>query len=634
MENGESEPQGYVVPRYRAEGHPAWYHALHGAIPGYQLDFMYCPDAPQGPVTRTHINHLSRVMKYIEPRHGAPFAFALANLSRNDVEYEPGHGGLGVIFALRVTGVVDHMERPNPSYSHGAITADRRLDYATLLEAIGVLYRRFLETDEQGENTTGGFYRAYYELKQKQQKQNQPPEIVEAFLHDYIIHFDELPQPQRSHLGLEWEASEENVPKLVTIVHADDEPFENIAHAAAMLGAMLYKSNIKWTTITTGREAEIPGGTWIRFVPASEAPREGRALSPREARKTAAQDLRMLAARDPKGMQVSLKDLPEDEAALAHLMFGAKAPGGDERGPRAPRPDTRDAGRHEEAVATGSHSPPGPPRLSNRPPPTQSTPPVAPNSSSVDSQDVDFDEAATLQAPLEADPAPAPAPAPLPVQAFDLRRSSPTTGVPSAFDPRRSSPTTGVATVGMVSVKTGAASPILAPAPSGNPVIASAAVPISPRIDSPPPPALESGPRSALGSDPQPASRSRLGTWIGVGGGLVVIVAIVVAVVTGGGEGSTPPAGGPDARPTGEAAPVPTLTAAPPRIPSAEVAPLGGPTGSSGPSTAMPNSNMPVSSSAPTPSASQPPNTATSPSWKPPRTPKPRKPPTILDKPL
>ncbi len=563
MESGDGEREEYVVPRYRAAGDPAWFHALHGAIPGHQLDFMYCPEAPQGAVSRTHIGHLSRLMKYIEPRHGAPFAFSVANLSRDDIQYEPGHGGLGVIFALRVTGVVDHAGRTKPSYSHGAITADRRLDYATLLEAISILYRRFLEKDAQEEDTTGGFYRSYFHMKRDQ------PEAVEAFLRDYVDHFDELPQPPRSHLGLEWEASEETVPKLVTIVHADDEPFGNIAHAAASLGALLYKSNIKWTTITTGRETEIPGGTWIRFVPASEAPREGRPLSPREARRTASQDIRQLAARDPKGLQVSINDLPNDEAALAHLMFGARAPGGDERAPRPQRPDMRGVPRSDDGAATGSHVSPPVAHHSTRPPPGPSTPPGAPDPSSGDaSLEVDFDEAATLQAPFEADPSalgPTPGPAQFPaataaaaqapvggqvaaaaqapVAAFDPRRSSQTKGVPSAFDPRRSSPTTGVAAVGMQGVRmpgaqAGGPAPISGGPQNAGGLGAGSLVAPAPRVDSPAMPDLDTGPRSALASDPGLQTKSRLGIWIGVVGGLAVIVAVVVAVATGGGEGS------------------------------------------------------------------------------------------------
>ncbi|MEZ4295607.1 MAG: hypothetical protein R3B70_11575 [Polyangiaceae bacterium] len=104
----DSERLAYVIPRYRAPADTAFFHFLHGTVPGHQIDFMYCPEVPQGPLKQTHFGHLARLIKYIEPRQGAAYAFALGNLSRDDVQHEPGHGGLAILFALRVPGVTDH----------------------------------------------------------------------------------------------------------------------------------------------------------------------------------------------------------------------------------------------------------------------------------------------------------------------------------------------------------------------------------------------------------------------------------------------------------------------------------------------------------------------------------------------
>src|SRR5512147_890083 len=99
--DASADAPGYVVPRYRADG-AAFYHLLHGTVPGHQIDFMYCPEVPQGALRQTHVGHLARLIKYIEPRDGAPYAFALGNLSRDDVQHSPGHGGVVLLFALRV----------------------------------------------------------------------------------------------------------------------------------------------------------------------------------------------------------------------------------------------------------------------------------------------------------------------------------------------------------------------------------------------------------------------------------------------------------------------------------------------------------------------------------------------------
>jgi len=529
MESAE-EPRGkYVIPRYRAEGDPAWYHVLHGTVPGHQIDFMYCPDVPQGRLTQTHFAHLSRLMKYIEPRDGAPYAFALGNLSRDDIQHEPGHGGLALIFALRVAGVTDHAGRAMPPYAHGVLAVDRELDYTSLLEATAVFYRRFLDTDLREDDATGSFYRAYVRTMQER------PAAVDDFLHDYVADFDELPQPVRSQLGFEWEADEETLPKRITIVHADDERFENLAHAAANIAAMLYKSNIKWTSITSGREIEIPGGLSIRFIPASEASKDPRQVSPR---RTASQDLRMLAGRDPKGLQVSLKDLPQEEKMLAHLLFGARPRTTETKAPRANWREALGFQKSEDGSATGNNVVPAGARPSNRPPQGLATA-GASGGAAAESVDVAFDEAPTLQGALEPDPALAAVAgaagatgAAGEAAAFDPRRSSPTKGIASAFDPRRSSPTTGVAAVHAKGALPAVVSPVA-------PVIGNRAATATPLLDSIPPPSLDSASAGAPMSETIPETRSRLGVWIGVIGGIAVIVAVAVAVATSGGGAGT-----------------------------------------------------------------------------------------------
>ena len=84
----ERSDQGYIVPSYKAAEGAAWYHFLHGNVPGHQIDFMYRPEVPQGSLTRQHFSHLARLMKYIEPQTNSDYAFAIANLSRDDTQYE------------------------------------------------------------------------------------------------------------------------------------------------------------------------------------------------------------------------------------------------------------------------------------------------------------------------------------------------------------------------------------------------------------------------------------------------------------------------------------------------------------------------------------------------------------------
>jgi hypothetical protein len=292
--SSEARPR-YVVPRYSAPEDAIWYHVLHGNVPGYQIDFMYCPEVPHGAFTQNHFGHLARLMKYIEPRARAPYAFALGNLSRDDVQHEPGHGGIALIFGLRVEGVLDHAGRAMPPYAHGIVAIDRALDASALRDAALRLHQHLLlEERESHEDMSGRLYRRYARAVR------QHPGTVERLLRRYIDGFEALPQPGPSHLGWSFLADESALPERITIVHPDDEPFARIADVTARLGAMLYRSNIRWTTISSGREFDIPGGVSVRFVSASEA------------------------TSDPVGLVVPIDDVPEDEATMAQTLFGAR----------------------------------------------------------------------------------------------------------------------------------------------------------------------------------------------------------------------------------------------------------------------------------------------------------------------
>jgi hypothetical protein len=294
MSSSPETPPSYVVPRYRAPDDAVWYHVLHGTVPGYQIDFMYCPEVPHGAFTQNHFGHLARLMKYIEPRERAPYAFALGNLSRDDVQHEPGHGGVALILGLRVQGVLDHAGRAMPPYAHAILAVDRALDRTALHDAALALHQRLLPGARgPHDDTSDRLYRRYARAVRHH------PGTVERLLRRHIDGFAELPCPARSRLGWSFIAEESATPPRVTITHADDTPFERLAQVMARLGAMLYRSNIKWTTISSGREFDIPGGVSVRLVPESEA------------------------LPDPAGLVIALDAIPDDEATMARTLFGA-----------------------------------------------------------------------------------------------------------------------------------------------------------------------------------------------------------------------------------------------------------------------------------------------------------------------
>ncbi|MGK3991158.1 hypothetical protein WME99_49375 [Sorangium sp. So ce136] len=301
---GSEGASGYVIPRYRAPADAPWYHVLHGNIPGHQIDFMYCPEVPQGPLTTTHFSHLARLMKYIEPATGSTHAFAIGNLSRDDTQHEPGHGAVGLIFGFRIGGAVDHAGRGNPPFAHGLVAVDRDLGYATLLEASATFYRHVMNATELN-SSAGMFYREYVGAVRE------APERVPHVLERYVEEYGDLPYLRRSNATWDWVADEGTLPKRVVIVHKHDEPFGAIAHAAAKIATVLYRSNIKWTSITSGREADIPGGVSVRFVRERDVSMEER-----------------------HGVLIRIEEVAEDEAEIARGMFGARPQGEQEEKPQ------------------------------------------------------------------------------------------------------------------------------------------------------------------------------------------------------------------------------------------------------------------------------------------------------------
>lgn len=301
----DARGEGYVVPTYTAPEDTTWYHFLHGNVPGHQIDFMYRPEVPQGALTRQHFSHLSRLMKYIEPHTNSPYAFAIGNLSRDDTQYEPGHGGIALIFGLRVRGVTDHAGRQDPPFAHAIAAVDRELDYRALLDSAMSFYRHMFSREYDNPCTV--MYREYVRYAGRN------PEVLPTVLKAYTADFEELPAPQPSSLSLQWRTNEAPQPKRIVIVHPDNAPFGDLAECAARIAAVLYRSDIRWTAISNGRESDLPNGVSIRFVAKSDA-----------------------AQYESGGPVMRLEEVPDTEAEIAEKLFGATPVVQEEEVKRAP----------------------------------------------------------------------------------------------------------------------------------------------------------------------------------------------------------------------------------------------------------------------------------------------------------
>jgi hypothetical protein len=257
---------GYEVPTYDLRPGEAWFHFLHGNVPGHQIDFIYRPKVPQGSLTRQHFSHLSRLMKYIEPRHGAAYAFEIGNLSRDDTQYEPGHGGIALIFGLRIKGAMDHAGRQDPPFCHSAVLVDRHLDGEAIYATAAQFYQKLLP-DEESRAEGSGWYHTYVQYAQH-------PDALVPLLRGYLADFDDLYAPAPSQLGFRWTVEGSTPPRRVVIVYPDRADFATIAYCMARIASVLVESDVKWTAISNGREQDVVGGLTVRFVPRREATAE------------------------------------------------------------------------------------------------------------------------------------------------------------------------------------------------------------------------------------------------------------------------------------------------------------------------------------------------------------------------
>lgn len=284
---------GYEVPTYKVPSGASYYHFLHGNVPGHQIDFIYRPEVPQEPLTRQHFSHLSRLVKYIEPRHGSAYAFAIGNLSRDDTQYEPGHGGVALIFGLRIKGAKDHAGRQDPPFCHSAAIIDRHVDGSAIYQMATEFYQKLLP-DQESQAEGSGWYHTYVQHAQN-------PDALLPLLKGYLADFSDLPTPGPSGLSFRWTVEHSTPPKRVVIVYPDRVDFPTLAYCIARIANVLVESDIKWTAISNGREQDVVGGLTVRFVPRREA-----------------------VAEPADVVLMYMEQVPEDPRAIAAQLFNAE----------------------------------------------------------------------------------------------------------------------------------------------------------------------------------------------------------------------------------------------------------------------------------------------------------------------
>ena len=243
--------------RYTPADDATWCHVLYGHVPGHQMDFIYEPALPaHSALNLQHFARLRPLVKFLEPHPGDDLAFAIGNLSCGDTQHRPGHGGIALTASLRVPDAIDQIGRHRPVFCHSIVAADLALS-ADFLHKIGA---RMLQNFRQNGAET---YRKYWNTSEEKRT---------PILTQYVSALDDLPLPEQSTQDGEHERFEPP-PYNRVFVRFGEVGFDAILACASRMAALLYASNLKWTSITTGSEEELPQradrkqvGLFIRFV--------------------------------------------------------------------------------------------------------------------------------------------------------------------------------------------------------------------------------------------------------------------------------------------------------------------------------------------------------------------------------
>lgn len=237
VNSADAPPGRFRTLQYQPTAGEQWYHILFGHVPRYQMDFILRPELPSRKFRPQHFAHLGPLIKFLAPSSGMHYGVAIGNLSSNDTQHVPGRGGLSVCVTTRVAELRDHAQRESPVFAHGLVIVDEPLDPDKFAVSVETFAERVL--------TDGlAFYRAYY-------SSGQADHFDRVF--GYVRSLRDLPSP----CGLVEEEPiivEERPPFNQIIVDCRGVDFRMVLRLASKLGVMLYRSSVKWTTITTGSE--------------------------------------------------------------------------------------------------------------------------------------------------------------------------------------------------------------------------------------------------------------------------------------------------------------------------------------------------------------------------------------------
>ncbi|MFO0576896.1 MAG: hypothetical protein U1A78_23075 [Polyangia bacterium] len=239
----DAVPGRFRTLQYQPTPGERWYHVLFGHVPRFQMDFILRPELPCRKFRPQHFAHLGPQIKFLSPASAMQFAVSIGNLSSNDTQHVAGRGGLSLVVSVRVADLRDHAQRESPVFAHALVAIDEPLEPDGFSHTIESFVGRVL-------NEGLLFYRNYYASGQADNFER---------VYGYVRSLRDLPAPDDSMQGSAACYSSDDPPPYNQILidcRGADGP--DVLRLAARLGVILYRTNLKWTTITTGSEELEP----------------------------------------------------------------------------------------------------------------------------------------------------------------------------------------------------------------------------------------------------------------------------------------------------------------------------------------------------------------------------------------
>lgn len=234
----------YEAPKYVSQPGTLWFHTMYGHIPGHQMDFIYRPRTPHDRLKPTHFGELQLAIRHFQPAPGRVRAFAIYNLSANDTQHRPGHGGLAILLGIRSSDMTDQAGRVAPIFAHAIMLVDQPIDYHFLNETT----EKFIDTFQAHGSS---WYQRYYERGDLESDNLQS---------QYVQHFATLPRPDSPSSELRWKlAGKQPKSNRFVIRHPPTTSLARIVECANRFASILYYSKVRWLSISNAQEQLAQG---------------------------------------------------------------------------------------------------------------------------------------------------------------------------------------------------------------------------------------------------------------------------------------------------------------------------------------------------------------------------------------